>query len=151
VQYLNLAGYSSAADEQPVLLHEEALDDWLSVFCELSGSPLQQHHYHRLMLSNIPDKTLFAVLTDADEIVACGLGVLETGCLGLFDLVTAEPLRNRGYGTRLVTAMLRWAQAKRAVHAYLQVVENNAAALRLYHKCGFRELYRYWYRLPAPG
>jgi GNAT superfamily N-acetyltransferase len=119
------------------------------VFCELSGSPLQQHDIHRLLLRNIPGKTLFGVLTEADEIVACGLGVLETGCLGLFDLVTAEPFRHRGYGTKLVDAMLRWAKTRRAAHAYLQVVENNTAARRLYDKFGFRELYRYWYRQPA--
>lgn len=146
VQYLNLKNYSSPV-ASPALLHEESLDDWLSVFCELSGSDLPQHDTHRQLLRNIPGKPLFAVLTEADEIVACGLGVLETGCLGLFDLVTAEPFRNRGYATRLIDAMLHWARNRRASHAYLQVVETNTAALRLYDKFGFHELYKYWYRI----
>lgn len=147
VQYLDLKKYSASSTAQATL-HQESLDDWLSVFTELSGATLQHHDIHRAMLQTIPGKPLFAVLTDADEIVACGLGVLETGCFGLFDLITAASFRNRGYGMRLVESMFDWAREQGAIHAYLQVVNTNDPALRLYQKLGFREIYQYWYRVP---
>jgi GNAT superfamily N-acetyltransferase len=147
VQYLKLADFSLPPVTQTAL-QAESLDDWLSVFSELSGSALQQHDAHRTLLKLIPGKTLFAVLTAGDDIVACGLGVLETGCLGLFDLITAEAFRNRGYGSQLVTAMLHWAREQGARHAYLQVVSDNTSARCLYDKLGFKDIYHYWYRVP---
>ena len=38
-------------------------------------------------------------------------------------------------------------QGSRRAHRDLQVMLNNAAALRLYERVGFREIYPYWYRV----
>lgn len=136
-------------------LSTHPLDDWLRLFCELSGQPLAEHHTHRAMLALRPSgvgqpfERLFASLARADGAVACGVGVLEGSCFGLFDLVTAPQHRNQGWGTALVSAMLRWAQERGAIHAYLQVVQHNAPARRLYAKVGFEEAYPYWYRVPG--
>jgi ribosomal protein S18 acetylase RimI-like enzyme len=82
------------------------------------------------------------------EAVSCALGVLEDELFGLFDVVTAPEHRKKGYGTQLISSMLGRAQENRARHAYLGVVELNSPAQRLYDKLGFREVYRYWYRVP---
>jgi N-acetylglutamate synthase len=55
--------------------------------------------------------------------------------------------RRRGYGHALVRGMLGWAAERGARHAYLQVVAANTPARRLYAGLGFREVYRYWYRI----
>ena len=82
--------------------------------------------------------------------VACGLGVLEGEAVGLFDLITDPAERKKGYGTRLLAGILRWSRENGACHAYLQVMEVNVVARKLYAKFGFQEVYRYWYRVPTP-
>jgi N-acetylglutamate synthase len=88
----------------------------------------------------------FATVYEAGEAVACGLAVLEDEWAGLFDIVTREERRRRGYGNRLVRHLLGWARRQGATRAYLQVMLHNAPALRLYERLGFREAYQYWYR-----
>ncbi|MCL4251025.1 MAG: GNAT family N-acetyltransferase [Anaerolineae bacterium] len=84
-------------------------------------------------------------LARAGETVGMGLGVLERGWLGLYSLIIAAEQRGRGYGTALVQALLQWGASQGAHGAYLQVMCDNASALRLYSRIGFREVYRYWY------
>jgi len=130
-----------------VALREEALHDWLPIFCRLSEEPLAQHHNHATMLDLIPATRLLVSLVDAATVVACGMGVLEQEYFGLFSLVTALPQRNRGYGTRLVVGMLQWAREHGATQAYLQVVQSNTPAHHVYTSVGFQEAYHYWYRM----
>jgi len=77
------------------------------------------------------------------------LGVLEGKNFGLFDIVTHPKMRNRGYGTQLIIGMLNWAKKCGAEISYLQVMEENEPARRLYSKLGFRDQYKYWYRVPS--
>ncbi|HYN87291.1 MAG TPA: GNAT family N-acetyltransferase [Ardenticatenaceae bacterium] len=131
---------------------EAALDEWLETFGRLHGAQVEQQHVHRAILDLIPARRLLAALIVDGIAVACGLGVLEADCFGLFDLVTGPVHRRKGYGTALVSAMLQWAEGQGASLAYLQVMATNEPAQQLYAKLGFRELYQYWYRVrPARG
>lgn len=130
-------------------LRDERLDDWMDIFCRLIESPVENHQTHKEMLQAIPSRRFLASLVDSGRVVACGLGVLENRYFGLFNLVTDPQQRNKGYGTKLVSSLLRWARENGAWHAYLQVVHHNAPARHLYTaKLGFREVYQYWYRVP---
>ena len=91
----------------------------------------------------------FASLRQDGRLIACGMGVVEDGHVGLFDLVTDAGFRNRGYGRQLLFDLLEWGQRRGARTAYLQVMLNNAPALHLYAKVGFKEAYQYWYRIAA--
>jgi ribosomal protein S18 acetylase RimI-like enzyme len=82
--------------------------------------------------------------------VAVGLGVLDDGWIGLFDIATAESQRRRGYGRAICQQIMDSGRAQGAAQAYLQVVPENAPAIRLYESLGYREAYRYWYRLLEP-
>ena len=121
------------------------IDDWLTVHAILKGGPADPTHGE--MLRRVVPEGLFAALSDGGRPVACGLGVMEEGWLGLFDIVTGAEYRRRGFGSALVRGMLAWAQARGARHAYLQVQGDNAPAIRLYEGLGFREAYSYWYRV----
>lgn len=128
-------------------IHHDLLDGWLATWCQLSGTTLDQHHTHAMLLARIAAQPLFATLQIDGDAVACGLGVLEDTLFGLFDIVTAPHQRNHGYGTQLVSSMLAWAASEGAQQAYLQVVSTNAAALHVYAKLEFTQLYHYWYRV----
>jgi ribosomal protein S18 acetylase RimI-like enzyme len=79
--------------------------------------------------------------------VGCALGVLQNDYIGIFDVIVHPDCRGQGYGERLVRALLGWGKQNLAQAAYLQVMANNAPALRLYNRLGFREKYQYWYRV----
>lgn len=146
VLLLNLEEYGI----QPVpsgKLQVEGLDDWMDLFCQFSESPTEKHQTHREILQAIPSKRLLVSLVNSGQSVACGLGVMENRYFGLFDLVTDPLHRNRGYGTQLVSGLLRWAQDHGAKYAYLQVMRKNEPARHLYAKLGFEDAYQYWYRI----
>lgn len=79
--------------------------------------------------------------------VAFAAAVGELAILG--DVATLLPWRGRGLGRRACLAALGWARAEGARWGALQVEAENDAALSLYRRLGFRELYRYAYRAPA--
>jgi GNAT superfamily N-acetyltransferase len=148
VLHLGLSQGTTFPPPPPGRLREEPLDDWLELYGRLSSSPLDGHQAHREILQTIPSRRYLAALRVSDQVVSCAMGVLDRGFFGIFDVVTDPQHRNKGYGTELVHAMLGWAQANGAMHAYLQVVSGNAPARHLYDKLGFREIYRYRYRIP---
>ncbi len=128
-------------------LNNVPLAEWLSLFYQFKQVPTEQQQIHSEMLAHSACDLLCAVLYHDGVPVACGLGMLENDIFGLFDIVTDSEQRNKGYGTQLVAAMLSWARQHGASRAYLQVTNANQAALHLYKKFGFHELYHYWYRI----
>jgi N-acetylglutamate synthase len=88
-----------------------------------------------------------AVVEQDGRPVACGLGVLDGEWVGLLDICTVPSMRRMGLATQVVCSILGWALARGAWRAWLQVVEENIAAISLYRKLGFDHLYSYWYRV----
>jgi GNAT superfamily N-acetyltransferase len=101
----------------------------------------------REMLRQIRPERRFALARGPDGPVATGLAVLDGRCVGLFDLLTQSAFRGRGIGTRVVHELLDWARGAGARTAYLQVMDDNVGARRLYSRLGFEDAYPYWFRL----
>jgi ribosomal protein S18 acetylase RimI-like enzyme len=150
VQTLNLDGVDSPRLEA-VIMESGLTESWLDAYCRLNS--VDQRHTATMtqMLNRILPAHCFCALKQGDQTVAVGLAVAERGYVGLFDIVTAAAYRNRGLGTQLLLNLLQWGKANHAHSAYLQVMRNNSAALNLYAKLGFREVYTYWYRVKAPS
>lgn len=136
-----------APGSDAVSLDENLSRNWLEKFVDLSGVDGRHVQTMARMLEGIIPAHVFATLWQDSQAVAMGLAVLERGYVGLFDIVTAEHARNQGFGASLVCHLLRWSRSNGAHHAYLQVMCDNAPALHLYAKLGFREIYQYWYRV----
>ncbi len=89
----------------------------------------------------------FLTLRDNGESVALAYGAIDGDLLCIESVVTAASHRGKGYGRRLMMALLHWALAHGAATACLQVEATNDAALALYRALGLgNELYRYRYR-----
>lgn len=128
-----------------LLPRSEGLDSWLNAFHALNPAR-RDWDTHRQMLRRITgDLALAGIMADG-ELVGCGLGVVENGRCGLFDMVVDEKRRRQGYGRGLLNGLLAWAKQRDAHTAYLQVMVDNPAAQALYQSVGFQTAYRYWYR-----
>lgn len=143
---LDLADWHAVTSQA---MKEVSLEDWLGSFHNLHGGEAENLPGHRAILQRILFPHLRAVAFLDGEPVCCGLGVLDGECFGIFDLITSPNQRGKGFATRLMQDMLNWGVHSGARYAYLQVVENNIPARRLYQRLGFQEVYPYWYRLPG--
>jgi ribosomal protein S18 acetylase RimI-like enzyme len=148
VQTLDLAARAAPA-LGPTTLSEKLTDDWLSAVYVLNAIPERHQATLRQMLSRLAPQACFASLSVDDQVVSMGLGVLQAGWLGLYDIVTRPEQRGRGHARQLIGDLLAWAVSQGAHSAYLQVMKNNAQALRLYKRLGYTEQYQYWYRVKA--
>jgi ribosomal protein S18 acetylase RimI-like enzyme len=118
-----------------------------------SGSLL---HDNRAGLSEVieaiePARGLFVREHDG-QTVASLVCVQEADLAGVFEVATNPAFRRRGHARSVLLSALKWAAARGARSAWLQVEEANHAALALYSSLGFRPVYGYHYRrLPNPG
>lgn len=122
-------------------------EQWLDAFCRL----LKVSEKNRMILQDminiiIPEKYLLLLRQDG-KVIGCGMGVIEDGFAGIYEIVIDTELRGKGYGRQLMLNMLKYAYERGARKAYLQVVAANIPAVRLYESLGFKEAYRYWYRV----
>lgn len=148
VQALSLSADMEAPNKTNALIYNEMPEARFHDFCRLNNIHGRNQSIFRRVLENIIPTTCFIFLTDEKETtLACGLGVLEDGYIGLFNIATDEAYRNRGYGTKLVRNLLYWGKENGAENAYLQVVLTNEPARNLYARLGFKEQYRYWFRV----
>ncbi len=108
---------------------------------------------HRVVLTAIRGESVFGSLVVNGQPVACGMAVVEREVAGLVDIVVHPEHRRCGYGRAVVESLLGHAAELGARTAYLQVLNDNAAARRLYAALGFEPLYEYRYRVskPFPG
>ncbi|MYA15315.1 MAG: GNAT family N-acetyltransferase [Gammaproteobacteria bacterium] len=102
---------------------------------------------HRAVLRAIRGETVFGSILEDGEPVACGMAVVEREIVGLFDIVVHPRCRRLGHGRTLVGGLLKHAAERGARTAYLQVLNDNATARRLYAALGFEPLYEYRYRV----
>ncbi len=140
---VNLPGNAEAE------FQDKLSDAWLENYCRMNAVPIAHLKTLEEILVNIVPKHRFVSIKSNKRMVACGLGVLQSGYVGLFDIVIDKDFRSRGYGQQVVNSILDWGKQNQAHTSYLQVMLNNMPALHLYTKIGFREQYQYWYRIKS--
>lgn len=91
-----------------IQLWTEFSQDWLDSFIYLGGVTIESQKSLTGMLSNIASKKCFAVLLNENQVISCGLGVLEKQYIGLFEIITAKTERRKGFGEELILNLLAW-------------------------------------------
>ncbi len=131
-----------------VNLYEAPDDEWMNTWERLSRRSAMSRIF-LTMLRSIPVPSAYATIRQNGHCVGCARASLSDGFVGLFDLLVAPEYRHRGLGTSLAQARLWWGMEQGATDAYLQVMDDNSTARSMQHRLGFREFYRYWYRVSA--
>jgi GNAT superfamily N-acetyltransferase len=100
------------------------------------------------MLSQLESFKIFVAET-SDEVIGCIYSldyIYDSGYVG--GLLVHKDFRGRGIGSRLLKTALSSLSSK---HVYLFVMENNALAVSLFEKVGFRKIYkRLYYTISQP-
>ena len=121
--------------------------EWREAFRRMSKVAPEHQATHERILASIAPLAGFAAIRQDGRIVGCGLGVVQDGWLGVFDVIVDGAARRQGHGERLMRGLMSWGQRMDADKSYLQVMRSNVAAVRLYEGLGFQEEYSYWYRV----
>jgi len=154
VRLLNVMDFPvplTAWPEDEIRIDEAVTDRWLHELGDLNQLSEAALHTTRKLAQNCLQRQCFITLTIEGKPAACGLAVIERGYLGLYDIVVHPSRRNLGIGRELIAHLLQWGKAEGAGACYLQVVQSNGPANRLYDKLGFKEIYSYWYRVKRSG
>ena len=146
VQLLNLNEWDGKLDPD-ITLYDGVTKEWFDAYRTMNGLDPKYHPTLLQLLELLVPAKRLAVLHDNGKVIACGLGILQGKFIGLFDIVVDKEARRQGYGKRLIESLLAWGKSEGAETSYLQVVAENEPALQLYAKLGFKEDYRYWYRV----
>lgn len=131
-------------------LDRTAGEGWLDAYLALSPLPPQRAATLRRMLDLIVPEARFGWLHQDGRPLAAAFVVVQGGLMGMYDVVTAPQARRRGLMRSLLGSLTRWAVAQAdARTGALFVVADNTPAVTLYEGLGYRELYRYHYRIKA--
>lgn len=132
-------------------LEPTPVQDYAAIVGALRASPAAQQRAHAERLAQSPVPYQGWVLRRGTEVLACAQTAAEAGLVGLYDVFTADGARNQGLSTALCAELLRRAANTGCTIAYLQVDAGNTPALKVYHRLGFGEGYRYHYRARDPS
>jgi ribosomal protein S18 acetylase RimI-like enzyme len=134
-----------------VSVHRVGHAAFAQIVGQMRGSPLsqQQAHAQRLELSPVPFEGWVLRRSGENAVLACGQAAMEADLVGLYDVFTASPMRNKGWARKLCGQLLDFARQRGARAAYLQVDAGNLAARSLYRRLGFDDGYAYHYRTAA--
>jgi ribosomal protein S18 acetylase RimI-like enzyme len=129
-----------------------AIDErWLDAFMAVEGFAESKRATYRAIYEAIEPRAVYVRAEIDGEIAGVGMAASELGWTGMFGIATSPMHRRRGVGTHVMGVLARWSLANGAPRVYLQVMDSNDTAIRLYGGLGFSRLYGYHYRTKELG
>jgi N-acetylglutamate synthase len=122
-------------------------DAWLGMY-HYRGQR-RQPPISRTVLMSAPSQGFVSIRAGVgDHVLAIGRLSVADGWAGITAVEVNPAHRRRGLGAALTLAICAQAAQRAARRVFLQVETQNAAALKLYERCGFGYSHRYHYRVP---
>lgn len=147
---LTLHGSLDGVDARPdpaVELLPRPGPEWVAAMARQQGYQREKAVTYGRIVGSIEVATAFAALRRDGALAALAFGAIHDGLLCFESVVTAAEHRGRGYGRRVLAALIAWGAGGGARGMCLQVQADNAPAIALYRSLGLNtELYRYHYR-----
>ena len=131
--------------EGEVIATSEITERWFQTYTGASGYSPASLPIRWGIFNRIGPQTRYVLLAEDGGPVSAGLGVVERGWLGIFCVVTVPEFRRKRYASGVMRVLAEWGRDTGAEQIYLQVMEDNPPALRLYHRMGFTRQYQYSY------
>lgn len=138
-----LAACPHRPDLPPVTHETVPGPQWLAGY-QYRGQPLPAGALS--VLTNAAAPT-FASVRDSAGLLAVARGIVDEGWLGATAVTVTESARRRGIGSHIMRGLAEWAAELGGSQVYLQVAEENTAAIAMYDRLGFRTHHRYHYRM----
>ena len=121
--------------------------DWVEAYAATTKLTPEQTGTLAHMMRLVAPVHATARVTVAGRMVGFGLGVVDRGHIGAYEILTAPEARRQGLGRAIMASLLAWGARQGATAGYLQVVAANTPAISIYRALGYREHYRYHYRI----
>ena len=137
---------NSFINNRSVKLESDFSDAWINEFVSIQDLESKKETITN-MLKSITVNKIVASITIDSKIIGFGYGAIENNIIGIFDIYINEQYRSKGYARTLINKILYWAKSKSISYSYLQVMENNVIANKLYQSIGYKAYYKYWYRV----
>lgn len=122
-------------------------DTWFKTFQTFSNMPVEKSIQMKAIIQRIIPETIFFTVKEDDQEVGVTLGVFERQYLGIYSLLVDPMKRRRSFGYSLMRFIENWCINNFIQIIYLQVEQDNRAALNMYTKLGYIQLYSYHYRI----
>ncbi|MEV7662246.1 GNAT family N-acetyltransferase [Paenarthrobacter sp. NPDC089316] len=149
------AGLRGVTPAQDVEFRDHPWSEWLDLWWSVDGRGGEvELSVARKILTDCP--SLYALVRDDDGVpAAVGRLALVDGWGGIYSMATSAAQRRRGYGTRVLEALLQAGAERNLKGFWLLVTTANLGAQALYAQAGFTDCGSYLYRQAplkrAPG
>jgi N-acetylglutamate synthase len=143
-----LAAVPELPDGSVFRVDAEPDDAWLGMYRYRGTQRLPL--VSRTVLMSAPSQVFASIRADpgaGDEVLAIARLSIADAWAGITAVEVIPAQRRRGLGTAITLAVCAEAARRSARRVFLQVETQNAAALRLYERCGFSYSHRYHYRV----
>lgn len=121
---------------------------WAAVYTAPGFDPVDGQH--RVQALSRGQHTVYATLVQNDQALCAGTAVYSQGWASLHGLRTVAGARGQGLAAQLMACLAQEALRRGLAETFLQVEEDNPAALALYRRAGFVTAWRYHYWHASP-
>jgi GNAT superfamily N-acetyltransferase len=142
-----LSGILLEEPEVGVVVLGSPWDDWFAAYQKFTGFDKRKIAVRKSIIHRISAQKAFAAAVIDEDVMGIGLGVVDGDWLGLFSMITEEKYRRQHVATTVTKTLVGWGLSQGASRGYLQVEESNTPARQLYYGVGFKDTYKYWYRV----